>query len=38
VVDEREDYAVIVEVKNTDWDDVDSRENVARNLNPQILI
>jgi len=32
-VDDREDYAVIVEVKNTDWEDVDSRGNVARNLN-----
>jgi hypothetical protein len=31
-VDDKEDYAVIVEVKNTDWDDVDSRGNVIRNL------
>ena len=31
-VDDTEDYAVIVEVKNTDWDAVNSRGSVGRNL------
>lgn len=31
-VDDQEDYAVITEVKNTNWDELESRGNVARNL------